>query len=329
LTDLKVAYYYRKPSLYNFSIENVFGTIQGGLSDRVKFEKIVAASNFDLNLIFSNRPHADVYHITGAIHYAALGLPHWRTLVTVHDLGHLLNTLSGLRQYLYKKLFWDFPLRNVRYITTISDFTRNQLIAVFPEFKHNVITIYNPVSPFYSYSPPKREEKLTVMQIGAGTNKNVVRLITALEMCKCKVKLLLIRPFDHGLASMLTSKKIAFEFKSGLTQSQLAAAYQQCNVLFFASTYEGFGLPILEAMACGRPVITSNQPPMTEVAGDAAMLVSPTEPRQIAAAIDAIASSETLCDELIGKGLIRTKFFSASKIAHQYEQLYSEIANGK
>jgi glycosyltransferase involved in cell wall biosynthesis len=322
---VKIAFYYRKPSSENYSIENVFDTVQSALNERFIFDKIYAKTNFDLQLTFSKKSIADVHHITGAVHYLSFGLPGLNSVITIHDLGHLLNTMSGWRRFAYKSIYWDVPLRKTRYITTISDFTRSQLIARFPFVKNKVMTIANPVSPCFQRSAYPDFDKPVVMQIGGGRNKNVANLVEAIAVSKLDVKLLLVRSYDHDLAQVLSKKGIEFEFRSGLTQAQLVDTYRESNVLFFASTYEGFGLPILEAMACGRPVVTSNFGSMCDVAGGAAKLVAPENPLEIGNAIKSILESESLRCELIEKGLERIKEFSPNTIARQYEELYQRI----
>ena len=138
-------------------------------------------------------------------------------------------------------------------------------------------------------------------------------------------RLILVRPEDRILIEKLNEYKIDYEFRSKLTQSQLAATYSDCDILYFASSYEGFGLPIIEAMASGRPVITSTIDPMKEVAGDAACLVNYKDSNEVRSAITKITESRDYRDELIQRGLDRSRFFSAERISPLYYELYEEM----
>ena len=91
--------------------------------------------------------------------------------------------------------------------------------------------------------------------------------------------------------------------------------------------YEGFGLPILEAQATGRPVITSNEASMPEVAGDAAILVNPYEVVEIKEAVEKIISDKKLREDLIKKGIENIKRFTPEKIAENYASLYRKTFN--
>ena len=107
---------------------------------------------------------------------------------------------------------------------------------------------------------------------------------------------------------------------------ELADFYRLAEVFVYPSLYEGFGLPVLEAMGCGVPVITSNISAMPEVAGDAAILVEPDNINDLAAAIDRVLADKTLRDNLIEKGLRRSQLFSWKQAACDTLDLYRKVA---
>jgi glycosyltransferase involved in cell wall biosynthesis len=111
-----------------------------------------------------------------------------------------------------------------------------------------------------------------------------------------------------------------------LTDGELVAAYRRCDMVVFASLYEGFGLPILEAQAMGRPVITSNFGAMREAAGDGALLVDPHSVDEIRAAIMRIKNEPGLREELVCKGRENAEKFRADAIALKYAQIYRALA---
>jgi len=104
--------------------------------------------------------------------------------------------------------------------------------------------------------------------------------------------------------------------------------YAGASVYMYVSLYEGFGLPILEAMSCGCPVITSNVSSMPEVAGDAAILVDPYSVEEISSAIEKALSDEKLRTEMRKKGQERAKMFSWRKTAEETLQVYKETCGG-
>jgi glycosyltransferase involved in cell wall biosynthesis len=111
-----------------------------------------------------------------------------------------------------------------------------------------------------------------------------------------------------------------------LTDEELVAAYRRSDMVVFASLYEGFGLPILEAQAMGRPVITSNFGAMREAAGDGALLVDPYSVEEIRAAIMRIKNEPGLREELVCKGRENAEKFRADPIALKYAQIYRALA---
>jgi glycosyltransferase involved in cell wall biosynthesis len=110
----------------------------------------------------------------------------------------------------------------------------------------------------------------------------------------------------HGLTDNV-------HFTGPVEESKFPSLYRGAAALLFPSLYEGFGLPIVEAMACGTPVITSNVTAMPEVAGDAALLVAPTSIAEIATAIQKVIADESLRAQLRAKGLVRAARFSWAK----------------
>jgi len=105
----------------------------------------------------------------------------------------------------------------------------------------------------------------------------------------------------------------------------VVALYGSCHAFVFPSHYEGFGLPILEAMQCGAPVITSNVSSCPEVAGNAAILVDPNNVNAIAHSIDQICTDSALRQDLIQKGSQRCKLFSWDNYAKEMKKIYQSV----
>jgi glycosyltransferase involved in cell wall biosynthesis len=110
-----------------------------------------------------------------------------------------------------------------------------------------------------------------------------------------------------------------------VANTDLPAIYSQCAVFLYPSLRESFGIPMLEAMACGVPVITSNTSSMPEVAGDAAILVDPFKPGEITAAIHFLTQESDLRNSLLKKGISRASEFSWLKMAEDVKDIYEEV----
>jgi glycosyltransferase involved in cell wall biosynthesis len=114
-------------------------------------------------------------------------------------------------------------------------------------------------------------------------------------------------------------------FVGPVPETQLPSLYRGAQALVFASLYEGFGLPLLEAMSCGTPVLTSNVTAMPEVAGDAALLVDPTSVEQIADAMTRIVRDSSLRADLRKKGVARAAQFSWETSASRVREILSQL----
>ena len=129
------------------------------------------------------------------------------------------------------------------------------------------------------------------------------------------------------MLAALQRSGIRYSVSSDLTDAEVVQKYRDCDMVAFVSTYEGFGMPIVEANASGRVVITSNIGSMREVAGDAACLVNPLDVQSIREGIVRIIGDSEMRERLIQKGLENAKRFTPEIIAAQYASLYKELAS--
>ena len=126
---------------------------------------------------------------------------------------------------------------------------------------------------------------------------------------------------------LLEQNKINYRNKQFVPFSEIKAAYEECDMLSFVSLYEGFGMPVIEAQAVGRPVLSSNVASIPEVAGNGALLVDPTDVTAIRAGIMQIIEDDQFRTKLINRGRENVKRFQIEKIAAQYKELYEEVAH--
>jgi glycosyltransferase involved in cell wall biosynthesis len=275
------------------------------------------------NLLLFRPPPADIYHITGHVHYVALRLPPEKTILTVHDLGILRNR-TGVRHSVIKKLFFDWPLRRLRYMTAISEATMLEIVEKTDCEPAKITVINDPIDPKMQNGHHEfRTEKPVILLVGTAPHKNLDRVVEAVTGLDCR--LMIIGNVSRELTNLLKDSSVEFENAKAENDEQLYAVFKRSDLVVFCSTFEGFGLPIIEAQAMGIPVITSDLAPMNQVAGDGAVLVDPHDTAQIRNAIKAVIADADLRCKIVNNGLENVKRFDPSKIASEYVMLYRQI----
>ncbi|MFB0924885.1 MAG: glycosyltransferase, partial [Vicingaceae bacterium] len=166
-------------------------------------------------------------------------------------------------------------------------------------------------------------EKPTLLQIGPKENKNLIRLAEALNGVNCQLSI--VGVLTLGQKEALSQNNIEYSNVVNISNEELKQQYEQTDLLAFVSTYEGFGMPIVEAQIVGRPVITSNLLSMPEVAGDAAHLIDPYNVEDIRKGVLEIISDETYRNMLVEKGRVNAERFSVDTITAQYAEMYKQI----
>jgi len=265
-------------------------------------------------------------------------------VLTVHDLAYLAHPgWFSARTLHYLRIRVGMSVMRASAIITDSTWVREHLISEFEVDPARVFTVHLGVSPRFSPRMDKTDE-LVHSNLGlprrfflyAGTiepRKNLVRLIRAYARC-CKAGL------EHhlvlaGAKGWLCDEVYAIPEKLGISDRVrftgyvpsrwLPALYRAADAFVYPSLYEGFGLPPLEAMASGTPVITSNTTSLPEVVGEAALLVDPASEEDIAQAMLRLVSDAGLRDELRARGLIRASGFSWQKAAEQTTIVYETV----
>lgn len=322
---MKVCYIYRERRETGFSIEEVFDTVRKELPDHLEqlAYYIDKSKSVLQNIKAIRQTHADIYHITGDCNYVAIGLPRKKTVLTVHDIGAIDQGLKGWKRVPYILIWWLLPLFWVRQVTAISNFTKTRLKSRFNWLVKNIHVIYNPLPNGY-YKSLKEVYNIVpvLLQIGGGHNKNIEGLIHLANKRKCN--LVVVRPLDPKLEKTFIEHGISYKWYSNLSKTELVELYKQCDMVYFASTYEGFGLPIIEAQAIGRPILTSKCCSMPEIYGNEAYLANPDKFETIITQFDALMKPEIRESE-IKRGFQNCQRFEAQNISSQYLMYYKKV----
>ncbi len=271
------------------------------------------------------------------------------SLVTVHDL--ILLVLRG--PYLGPTA-WRWMLahkhaaRRARAVVAVSENTRRDLERIWKIPRERIVVVYEGVSP--EYRPPENEAKITETCARYGLAKPYFLYLGGFDPRKnlhnmlLGFKRFLLAGGDHRLALCGDHRgfegylydlveELGLEERVVMTgfvpEDDLPALYSGADAFLCLSLYEGFGLPLLEAMACGTPVLASRVSSIPEVVGDAGLLVDPLEPGEIAAGLRRLADDRVWAGELADRGLERVGLFTWERAANSIMELYACVQEGR
>lgn len=327
---LCVCHFERRRVPVAFSMERLFDDLRRALPSDITYR--LYNSRFDskglfarLYNIFETRSRRGaVNHVTGDLHFLVLGLPGKDTILTVHDCGNL-HRLKGFKRGLLKLLWFTWPLRHVRVVTTISEATKHELMTLVGGRALDIRVIPNCVSKEFVHTPLEPQTGFVrVLMVGTKPNKNIERMTVALAGLPVKVEVVGI--LTQPQRDLFALHEVPLCELGYISNSEVEEVYRRCDVLAFCSTLEGFGMPVLEAQATGRPVVTSTISSLPEVAGDAACLVDPFDVDAIRAGFKRVVEDLDYRDELIAKGLVNAARYTPERIAEQYAAIYREVA---
>ncbi len=330
-------------STENFNIVEVPGDFYP-IWEQVELPKIVEEYN------------CDILHCTSNTAPLSIQIP---IITTLHDIIYtegnvaqlLFNKASFYQKFgnLYRRFIVGSVVQNSRLLLTVSNFERNNILKFFKLKNEKIKTVYNGVSEKFASSQDPNFIAQVKLKYQLPENyffhiankdprKNTVKVLEAFNQYVSKnnpnTLLLLVGCNDTDLKNMLKKLNIRNLYKyiiltGYVLDKELPVLYKSSKLFLFPSKREGFGIPIIEAMASGVPVITSNTSSMPEVAGDAAHLINPNSADEICEGIEKIQSNEDYKNQLIERGLKQSKLFSWDNTARcvlgYYKDLYQEI----
>ena len=269
-------------------------------------------------------------------------------VLTLHDIIFLENRQSSSRS-LYQEMGWHYRrlvvpriLSECRKIITVSNFECNRIREALNLPKDRLTAVYNGYSPHFRQMPPAPEivhkyipsDDYLFFLGNTDPKKNTPRVLKAyglyLRQSKHKRPLLIADLKEEAIDGILSAEGIKevkpyLSFPGYIPNADLAALYNGAFTFLYPSLRESFGIPMLESMACGTPVIAGNTSAMPEIAGEGALLADPLDENDIARKILLLEEDDTFYQQQVDYGLERVKLFSWRKSAEALLKIYKEI----
>jgi glycosyltransferase involved in cell wall biosynthesis len=269
---------------------------------------------------------ADLFH---GLNQRLPRIPMRRSIATFHDLFVMTGEYSTPEfRARFTAQARDAAAR-ADAIITVSAFTASQVVALLGVPASHVHVVHHGVRALELPRGIRREN--VIFSVGAlQERKNTARLVEAFESVGAGWKLVLAGSLGYGAAAILarierSPARTRILVPGYLTPAQLGEWYARALVFAFPSLDEGFGMPVLEAMSAGLPVVTSNRSALPEVAGDAALQVNPLDTQEIAAALTQLTQDETLRQDLSIRGRDRARLYTWDSTIRETWKVYRKV----
>jgi glycosyltransferase involved in cell wall biosynthesis len=271
-------------------------------------------------------PRADLFH---ALNQRLPGRPPRPAVVTFHDLFVLTGEYSTAEFRARFAAQARHAAENAAMIVAVSAFTAGQVAGLLGVERGRIRVVHHGVRTPKTPAGMAREN--AILHVGAiQARKNIVRLVEAFERAGAGWRLVLAGSAGYGAAEILARIEASpardrIVVTGYLPADELAGWYARASIFAFPSLDEGFGIPVLEAMAAGVPVVTSNRSALPEVAGDAALMLDPARRDEIAGALDTLIGNEALRRDLAQRGRERAAGFTWERAAAATWAVYAEL----
>jgi glycosyltransferase involved in cell wall biosynthesis len=271
------------------------------------------------------------------------------SVVTIHDLSFLLYPEGFKRsKRFYLGLFTRLSARRARCIIAVSESTKRDVVRLLGVSPEEVEVVYSGIDEVFR---PLNEDQVAVFRSKRGLPERFILFVGTIEPRKNVTRLIeafaTLRPCDPAPLKLVIGgakgwfyedvfarvEELGLEgqvmFPGYIPVSELPLWYNAAELFVYPSLYEGFGLPPLEAMACGTPVVAANTSSLPEVVGEAGLTVDPLDVEGLAEAMRQVLSNEILWQEMRERGLQRAKGFSWTKTAQETVQVYRRVMEGE
>lgn len=269
----------------------------------------------NLDILFC--PNANAPPITDSNH---------KTVIMVHHVGAEHGHSSIQR--LYRNVAIPAGVRNADAVVTVSNFSKDKIVEDLPVTADNVHVVYNGVDGLFfdetGGQPIELPDEYILFVGSADERKNLARLTQAYEKLETDHELVIVGPSDVVAYGQEEINRDNFVNLGYVSKEELRYVYDNATLFAYPSLYEGFGLPPLEAAACGTPVVTSNITAIPEVMGDAAEFVDPYDVNSIKQGLEVIHNDDRL-DELAQKGHERASQFTWQKATDRLLTVFRDL----
>lgn len=325
----------------------IFATKKISFLDKKNFKTVIVPQNmpFLKRQIFlpraANREKLDLFHYLEP--FGSYVFRHPRIITTVHDLelGTIHPKVNSPKTFIrrwYPEVIRHGTLQNTHTFIAVSEWTKRELDSYMHRYnlKSKIHVIYEACNPAFRQFPKNKDKKehYFLCMGDFSPRKNISRILKAFSEFQKRVKKsyrLKIIVSTHSPVNDFVkhAKELGVELYVDIHENvplrELIELYNDALVFVYPSLYEGFGIPILEAMACGCPVITSNYGAVREVAGEAALLVNPEDTQDIFRAMHDILENKKITYALRQAGLERARQFSWEQTARKTLSVYEVV----
>jgi glycosyltransferase involved in cell wall biosynthesis len=293
------------------------------------------ASNPIFRSLFYNRLRSSFFY--SFTHHGRTNKRDGNQIITIHDLIPIHFPNQYRSQYFYYKYYLPKIIEASDCVFTISQYTKQDIINVYGTREEKIKVIYNGFEHLKSDQIQRKEEsrihnKPYILMVGTTfPHKNLHTVINAFDKIASIIQLDCIivgkvTPYYHQLMKLVHEKKLQhrIHFKGYITDEEMKTLYSQAEMFIYPSLYEGFGLPILEAMYYDVPTIVANTTVHPEIAGKASILVNPNEINEFADSILSILENSTLKRRLIDEGKFNITRFSWDRSANDIVKILGQ-----
>lgn len=277
--------------------------------------------------VYKRRSKKGINHVTGDIHYCILGLLGCTSVLTIHDDYSYRQAKKGMWGKLYKYIFWIYlPIKFATAVLCITETTRNSISKLYKNRKIKVFTNHTWPAEYKYYPKIFNAVKPIILQISTGKNKNLETTIRALE--GLNAKLIVVERMTDSQIKLAQSLQIEYVNTGRISDKEILELYINADIVAFPSSYEGFGMPIVESQLIGRSLITTDAPPMNWVAGsNCYFLKNPLDVREMRDLINRIVNNAEERNFYISEGLKNAKRFSVQNAVKNLLDIYKSISH--